>query len=368
MSGANGRLRIGILTGGGDCPGLNAVIRAVAKTLLLEADAEIVGIIDGFAGLIEKRVRDLNFNAVSNILTQGGTILGSSNTANPFQVPNVENGKLSMADRSEEVVAYARDELKLDGIVGIGGDGTMSICGGLVEKGLPMVGVPKTIDNDLMHTDITFGFDTAVTTASEAIDKIHTTAQSHHRVMVVEVMGRYAGWIALHAGVASGSDIILIPEVPYSYDAIWELIDFRRKKNRLFTIVCIAEGAKPLGGQMTVASVVKDSPDPIRLGGAGNVLAKELHERFGIEGRACILGHVQRGGTPTPFDRNLATLFGHQAACLVKEGNWGRMATFSEGKVDSVEIEKVANRTKTVHPDDQLLLAAKAVGTAFGET
>jgi 6-phosphofructokinase 1 len=367
MSGANGCLRVGILTGGGDCPGLNAVIRAVAKTLLLEAKAEIIGVHDGFAGLIEQRVCELNFDAVSNILTRGGTILGSSNTANPFQVPTVEHGKLSKKDCSERTVAYARNELRLDGIVAIGGDGTMSICGGLIEKGLPVVGVPKTIDNDLLHTDITFGFDTAVTTASEAIDKIHTTAQSHHRVMIVEVMGRYAGWIALHAGASTGTDVILIPEIPYSYDAIWDLIEFRRRKGRSFTIICIAEGAKPLGGQMTVASVVSDSPDPIRLGGAGTVLARELHERFGIECRATILGHVQRGGTPTPFDRNLATLFGHQAACLVKEGRWGRMATFAKGRIDSVEIEKVANKTKTVSLEDRLLVAARAVGVHFGQ-
>jgi 6-phosphofructokinase 1 len=367
MSGKNGSPRIGILTGGGDCPGLNAVIRAVAKTLMIENEAQIVGIQDGFAGLIEHRVRDLDFDAVSNILTRGGTILGSSNKANPFEVPHVEGGKLSKADKSEETVAYALNDLKLDGVVAIGGDGTMSVCGGLIEKGLPVVGVPKTIDNDLMHTDVTFGFDTAVTTAAEAIDKIHTTAQSHHRVMIIEVMGRYAGWIALHAGVAAGADVILIPEIPYSYDAVFDLIEFRRNHNRLFTIICIAEGAKPLGGQMTVAKVISDSPDPIRLGGAGNVLADELHKRYGIECRATILGHVQRGGTPTPFDRNLATLFGHQAACLVRENKWGHMAAWQKGTIGSVEIEKVANKTKNVRPDDRLLLAAKSVGTHFGE-
>ncbi|MGI9174172.1 MAG: 6-phosphofructokinase [Rhodothermales bacterium] len=355
-------LRVGVLTGGGDCPGLNAVIRAVTKSLILQHNAEVFGFEDGFLGLIERRMRPLDYSDVSGILTHGGTILGTSNKANPFAYH-----RRGGADVSADIASYCRRTLNLDAIVVIGGDGTMSIAHGLEAHGLNLVGVPKTIDNDLMHTDRTFGFDSAVTIATEAVDRLHTTAQSHHRVMILETMGRYAGWIALYASVAGGADVILVPEFPYDVDEVARVCRERESGGQRFTIIVIAEGARPRGGTMEVAQLVEDSPDPVRLGGIGEVLETELKERIRSEIRTTILGHVQRGGTPTPYDRNLGTLFGSYAAAMVADGHFGRMVALQGNRLTSVALADVAGKTRTVPSDAPMIAAALAVGTSFGD-
>ncbi len=353
-------LRVGILTGGGDCPGLNAVIRAVTKSLITRCQADVIGFEDGFLGLIECRSRRLHFADVSGILTAGGTILGTSNKANPFSFYK-EDG----ADVSDRVAQYVED-LGLSAIVAIGGDGTMSIAHGLQEKGVNLVGVPKTIDNDLVGTSRTFGFDTAVMIATEALDRLHSTAQSHHRVIVLETMGRYAGWIALYSGVASGADIILIPEFEYDVEEVARICRRRQHGGQKFTIIVVAEGAKPKGGELAVQQLIADSPDPIRLGGACNVLASQLQPLVESEIRTTILGHVQRGGTPTAYDRTLATAFGSYAAAMVEDGTFGRMVALYENRLRSVPFIEVANKTRTIRPDSPMVAAAIAVGTSFG--
>ncbi|QXD14509.1 ATP-dependent 6-phosphofructokinase [Rhodocaloribacter litoris] len=353
-------LRVGVLTGGGDCPGLNAVIRAVTKSLILEHNAEVLGFEDGFLGLIERRMRPLSYGDVSGILTRGGTILGTHNKANPFSYY-----KRGGADVSAQVLKYA-ETLGLDALVAIGGDGTMSIAHRLQQMGLNVVGVPKTIDNDLVGTDRTFGFDTAVSIVVEAIDRLHTTAQSHQRVMIVETMGRYAGWIALYAGVAGGADVILIPEFEYEIDEVVQIIRERESYGRSFTIIVIAEGAKPRGGELVVRDVIEESPDPLRLGGVGRQLELQLRERVKSEVRTTILGHVQRGGTPSAYDRNLATVFGTYAAAMVADGSFGRMAALQENRITSVPLELVAGKTRKVPRDAPMVAAALAVGTSFG--
>ncbi|MCK5001360.1 MAG: ATP-dependent 6-phosphofructokinase [Anaerohalosphaera sp.] len=356
---------IAVLTGGGDCPGLNAVIRAVTKTAINRYGLEVWGIQDGYLGLIEKRLAKLRYDDVSNILTVGGTILGSSNKSNPSAFP-VKHGKgTRLADVTDSCVETLKDN-GIDALVCIGGDGTMASAATFVKKGIPVMGVPKTIDNDVYGTDVTFGFDTAVTTATEAIDKLHTTASSHHRIMVVEVMGRYAGWIALHAGIASGSDVILIPEIPYSLDKICQAVEKRSKKGRRYSIIIAAEGAKPSGGKMTVARTVKDSPDPIRLGGIAEMLVDQIHTTTGLEAREVVLGHIQRGGTPSPYDRVLATGFGNKAIELLMAGTPNHLVVWKDGKLSSVLITKIAGKIKTVKKNSDLVKAAKAVGTSFG--
>jgi 6-phosphofructokinase 1 len=353
-------LRVGILTGGGDCPGLNAVIRAVTKSLITRCRADVIGFEDGFLGLIERRSHPLYFADVSGILTAGGTILGTSNKANPFSFYK-EDG----ADVSDRVAQYVKD-LGLSAIVAIGGDGTMSIAHGLQEKGVNLVGVPKTIDNDLVGTSRTFGFDTAVSIATEALDRLHSTAQSHHRVIVLETMGRYAGWIALYAGVASGSDVILMPEFEYDVEEVARVCRRRQHGGQKFTIIVVAEGAKPKGGELAVQQMIADSPDPIRLGGACDVLAAQLKPLVESEIRTTILGHVQRGGTPTAYDRTLATAFGSYAAAMVEDETFGRMVALYENRLRSVPFVEVANKTRTVRRDSPMVAAALAVGTSFG--
>lgn len=353
-------MKVGILTGGGDCPGLNAVIRAVSKSLMSRCGAEVYGFEDGFQGLIEKRCRPLEYRDVSGILTRGGTILGTSNRANPFN--HLPAGG---ADVSDEVVEYAHS-LGLVGLVAIGGDGTMSIASGLFKKGLNVVGVPKTIDNDLVGTDRTFGFDTAVSIATEALDRLHSTAQAHRRVMICETMGRYAGWIALHAGLASGSDIILIPEIGFDIDEVVEVCRRRDLGGQRYTIVAVAEGAKAVDGGLIVRETDETSPDPIRLGGIGHVLADQIKRRFEGEVRTTVLGHVQRGGTPTAFDRVLASGFGAYAAAMVEANVFGYMVAYRKNRLTHVPLEAVANKTRTVPLDSLVLAAARAVGTSFG--
>ncbi len=360
--------RIGVLTGGGDCPGLNAVIRAVTKSAIFQHGLEVWGVEDGFLGLIRNRMHRLTTNDVSNILTQGGTILGTSNKANPahFAVGRDEQDQPIFDDVTDRVVEHVHDR-KLDALVCIGGDGTMAGTAHLARNGIPCVGVPKTIDNDLMHTEITFGFLTAVSTAAEALDRIHSTASSHHRVMIVELMGRNAGWLTLHAGLASGADVILIPEIPYKLDLVRDVCLRRSHYGKKFTIIAVSEGAKPEGGQQVVHRVVSESPDPIRLGGISAVLRRQLEEGTDLVCRETILGHVQRGGTPVATDRTLATLFGYKAMELLMAGRFNHMVAMQNNKVTSVPVEEVAGKQRTVLPDNPFIAAARAVGTSFGD-
>ncbi|MBI2342719.1 MAG: 6-phosphofructokinase [Deltaproteobacteria bacterium] len=360
--------RIGVLTGGGDCAGLNAVIRAVAKSAILEYGMEVYGIADGFLGLIEDRMHELTANDVSNILTQGGTILGTSNKAVPdrFVTGRDANGDPIVEDVTPRVLEHIAAR-GLEAVIVIGGDGSMSGAARLMQHGVRMIGVPKTIDNDLRHTDLTFGFQTAVEVATEALDRIHTTAASHHRVMLVETMGRNAGWLALHAGIASGADVILIPEIPYHPEAVYRCCQARAEHRKNFTIIAVAEGARPVDGQVVVESIVPESPDPIRLGGVSTVLARQLSEATGLECRSTILGHVQRGGTPCAFDRVLATVFGQHAVQLVVEGRWNQMVALQHGVICHVGIEKVAHHQRQVPRDAPILRAARAVGTCMGD-
>ncbi len=352
-------MHIGILTGGGDCPGLNAVIRAVTLALANECGARVTGIRRGFLGLITREVLPLDTAAVAGILAQGGTILGTHNRADPFHYFGAGG-----ADVSDQAIAYAH-ELGLDGLVAIGGDGTMGIAHRIAAKGLPVVGVPKTIDNDLCHTDRSFGFDSAVAVVAEALDRLETTARSHGRVMIAETMGRYAGWIALEGGLAGAADVILIPERPYSLPAVVERCR-QREAREGYTLICIAEGAREIGAGMTVARTLTDSPDPVRLGGVGAVLMHQLQPLLKSEVRATLLGHVQRGGQPTPFDRVLATRFGWHAAQLVRQGQWGRMVTLEGSAIGSVPLDAVAGRNRPVAPDHPMLATAAGLGVALG--
>lgn len=353
-------MHVALLTGGGDCPGLNAVIRAVTRALINEAGVQVSGIEQGFLGLIEDRIRPLDAHAVRGIVARGGTILGTHNKANPFNYYRAGG-----ADVSDRVLAtLARHGI--DAVVAIGGDGTMAGAHGLSQLGVRFVGVPKTIDNDLMHTDRTFGFDSAVSVVAEAIERLETTASSHRRVMIVETMGRYAGWIALEAGLAGGADVILLPELPYDLGAVAAHCR-AREADPGYTIVCVAEGALPIGGKMTVAATVPDSPDPIRLGGIGNVLREQLQPLIGSEVRTTLLGHVQRGGSPTAFDRVLATRFGHHAARMVLRGEFDRMVVLRGECCDSVPLVDVAGLNRTVPADHPLLAATRALGVSLGQ-
>ncbi|MCK5738536.1 ATP-dependent 6-phosphofructokinase [bacterium] len=359
------RKRIGILTGGGDCPGLNAAIRAVAKTAINKYDMEIIGFLDGFAGVVENLYQELDYRAVSGILTRGGTILGTSNRADPFNFPVFQNGETRYQDLSDQAVQNFK-KLGLSALICIGGDGTMACAHSMAKKGIPVVGVPKTIDNDLWGTDQTFGYDSALTTATEAIDKIHSTAQSHHRVMIVEVMGRYAGWLALGAGIAGGGDIILIPEISYKLDVIIREVKRRNIRGSRFSIIVVGEGAKPDGGDMTVKRVVDGSPDPIRLGGIGHVLGDQIQQATAIETRVTVLGHLLRGGIPTAVDRLLATRFGVAAAHLAAAEKYDNLVVLKGQTISHIPIEDAAGKTRTVPEDHPLLKDARSVGTCLG--
>ena len=358
--------RIGVLTGGGDCPGLNAVLRAVVKTAVNDYGVEVMGVEDGYDGLVCNRIRPLGYDDVSGILSVGGTILGSSNRANPFKYFDPDSGGKEPRDRSDEAVANA-SRAGIELLVCIGGDGTLSIAQGLAGKGLPVVGVPKTIDNDVCETDVTFGFDTAVQIVGDALDRLHTTAQSHHRVMVIETMGRYVGWLALAGGLAGGGDVILIPEIPYTLENVYGIFRQRRARGRRFTIVVVSEGVKTPGGDLVVRERVEQSHDPVRLGGVAPWLAKTIEDATGIESRSVVLGHLQRGGTPTARDRVLATLYGREAMAAAARGESGVMVALRGEAVVTVSLSKVANRQRAVTPDAPLVLAARSVGTSFGD-
>jgi phosphofructokinase-like protein len=357
--------RIGILTGGGDCPGLNAVIRSIAKPAMSHFNSAVIGILDGFEGLVEGRHRELTPIDVLGIINQGGTILGTSNKGDPFHFPMGERGNVRIVDASDQVLATYRN-LLLDVLIAIGGDGTQTIAHKLSGMGVNIIGVPKTIDNDIAATDITFGHDSARAVATEAIDRLQTTASAHHRVMVVETMGRYAGWIALGAGVAGGADIILIPEIPFSWDSVFEAV-LKRSKGAKFSIVCVAEGAKPKGGDISVKELDKKRTDPVRLGGIGETISKRIEEETGLETRTTVLGHVQRGGSPTPYDRILATRFGSVALQAASRGEFEVMVSLRQNEVVTVPLKDAVGKQRLVPPDSQLVFAARAVGTCLGD-
>jgi ATP-dependent phosphofructokinase / diphosphate-dependent phosphofructokinase len=365
MAKKNSIRRIGILTGGGDCPGLNAVIRGVTKPAE-DYGMSVYGIIDGFEGLVEGKAKELNNSDVSGILSRGGTILGSSNKGDPFHWPVEVNGKIEILDKSESALKNYKS-WGLDALIAIGGDGTMHICNKLSKMGMNIVGVPKTIDNDLEATDVTFGHDSAVYVVSMALDRLHTTASSHHRVIVVEVMGRYAGWIALNGGLSGGADIILIPEIPFSWDKVAEKIHERELMGKRFSLVCVAEGAKPLGGEIVTRGSDIKRTDPVQLGGIGKVVADKIEELTGKETRVTILGHLQRGGSPTPYDRILATKFGAFAIDLVANKKFGRMVALKGNEIKNVRIEDAISKQKLVQPDDQAVFVAKSLGISFGD-
>jgi 6-phosphofructokinase 1 len=367
MTTKNSIRRIGVLTGGGDCPGLNAVIRAVVKTAIKTYQLSVIGFENGFGGLIQNKARELTERDVVGILPRGGTILGTTNRDNPFQFPVVINGETVFRDVSDRIVENIAIH-SIDALIIIGGDGSLSIGHELYEhKGLPVVGVPKTIDNDLSATDQTFGFDTALVTATEALDKLHTTAESHHRVMVMEVMGRYAGWIALQSGIAGGADVILIPEIPYTMDNVAKKIASRQEKGKKFSIVVVAEGAKPAGGELVVNRMVEGSFEPIRLGGVGNVVSYQIEEMTGIESRSTILGHLQRGGSPTAFDRILSTRYGAGAVQAVMEGKFGEMVCLRTPNIETVSLSKAVGEQRLVPADGDMVRAAKQIGLSFGD-
>lgn len=358
--------RIAILTGGGDCPGINAVIRAVAKRAIYEKDMEVIGIEDGYHGTINHRYRKLRYDDVSGILTLGGTILGTSKTANPYRYAIKKGKRIEFQDLSKRAIQNIK-QLDLTCLVCIGGDGTLGIAYRFFKDGIPIIGVPKTIDNDLRGTDITFGFDSAVWIATEAIDRLHTTAQSHHRIMIIEVMGHRAGWIALHSGVAGGGDIILIPEIPYDIYIVAEKVKERNRKGKRFSIVVIAEGAKPRGGDIVIQRIAKESSDPIRLGGIGFVLGDQIEKITGLETRTVVIGHLQRGGSPTPFDRILATRLGTKAVEMIVNKEYGSMVGVKGNSLVSIPLKEVAKGPKIVPLNHPMIKAARSIGTCFGD-
>ena len=343
-------MRLGVLTGGGDCPGLNAAIRAIVRKGIDTHGHAIIGFRDGWRGPLENLFEELTIESTRGILPRGGTILGTSRT-NPLK-----------HDDGPARVRETMQSLHLDGLIAIGGEDTLGAAAALhAEHGVNVVGVPKTIDNDLGATDATFGFDTALQVATEAIDRLHTTAESHHRVMVVEVMGRNAGWIALHAGLAGGADVILTPERPFDIDEVCALIRRRHARGRFFSIVVAAEGALPVEGTMETVEAGEDEFGHVRLGGIGQQLEREIERRTGFETRAVVLGHIQRGGTPTAYDRVLATRFGVAAIDAAHDRNWGTMPALRGSRIELVPLAEAVRELKTV-PADELDVATPFLG------
>ena len=364
---ANGVKKIALLTGGGDCPGLNAVLRAVTRTAILKYGYEVIGYKFGYRGLYNNEYITMDLNTVSGILHKGGTILYSSNKDNLFDYLVEEDGKMVKRDMSDVAVENLKKE-GVDVLVVIGGDGTLTSARDFARKGIKVIGVPKTIDNDLASTDVTFGFNSALDVATEALDRLHTTAESHHRVMLLEVMGRNAGWIALESGIAGSADVILIPEIPYDINKIAAKLKQRRDSGKLFSIVCVAEGAKPKGGDVVVQKIVEDSPDPIRLGGIANKIAYDLEKLVdGHEIRSTVLGHLQRGGNTSTYDRILSTRYGVAAADLIAEEKFGNMVCLKGANISYDSLENVIGHTKEVEPDNELIKAARSIGISFGD-
>jgi phosphofructokinase-like protein len=353
---------IGIANGGGDCPGLNAVIRGAVRSAILGHGWKVIGINDGFDGLIwTDRTMPLTVESIAGILPRGGTILGTTNRGNPFRYVVDEGGQKVTHDYSLVCLENAR-KLGMDAIIAIGGDGTLTIARDLGRLGIPIVGVPKTIDNDLSATEVTFGFDTALHVATDAIDRLHTTAESHGRVMVIEVMGRDAGWIALHSGIAGGADVILIPEIPFTIDTVCERLRERAATGKKFSLVVVAEGVKlppldPTG---------KPFPAP-RPGQVGIMIGDAIHMLLKQDVRITVLGHIQRGGSPSPFDRILATRFGVEAVELVARGEFGRMVCLRAGEIESVTLDEAVGENRQVDPNGSMVRTARAVGITFGD-
>jgi len=348
---------IGIGTGGGDAPGLNAVIRAATKAAIIKYGWKVIGVPDGFDGLIwPEKAFELTLKEVSGILPRGGTILGTTNRGDPFHYTTVENGKEVSRDISQQIIANAA-KLGIDAIITIGGDGSQKIGYELFKKGMKIVGVPKTIDNDLSATQVTFGFDTALHTVTDALDKIHTTAESHHRVMVVEVMGRDCGWIAIEAGIAGGAHVILIPEIPFTIEHVCRYIAEREKRRKYFTIIVVAEGVK----------LPPELKENRRHGSIGALIGDAIGRGSGKEVRISVLGHIQRGGTPTPFDRILATRFGVAAVDLIAAGGFGMMVALHGESIVSVDVAHAIGHLKSVDPQGELVRAARAIGIGFGD-
>jgi ATP-dependent phosphofructokinase / diphosphate-dependent phosphofructokinase len=348
---------IGIATGGGDAPGLNAVIRAATKAAIIKYGWKVIGIPDGFDGLIwPEKSFELTLKEVSGILPRGGTILGTTNRGDPFHYRTVENSKEVSRDISSQVIANAA-KLGIDAIISIGGDGSQKIGYELFQKGMKIVGVPKTIDNDLSATQVTFGFDTALHTVTDAIDKIHTTAASHHRVMVVEVMGRDCGWIALEAGIAGGAHVILIPEIPFTIEHVCRYIAEREKIGKHFTIVVVAEGVK----------LPPEMKENRRASSIGNLIGNAIAHGSKKEVRISVLGHIQRGGSPSPFDRILATRFGVAAVDLIAAGGFGMMVALHGDSIISVDVAHAIGHLKSVDPQGEMVRAARAIGIGFGD-
>lgn len=368
--------KIAIMTGGGDCPGLNPVIRAVVKTAILEYGLEVVGIRHGYHGLYHGDFINLSLDEVEEIIIRGGTILYSSNKDNLFQYPvknckgelvRDENGKIIYEDVSDVAVDHLKDN-NIDALFILGGDGTLTSARDFSRKGVNVIAIPKTIDNDLANTDYTFGFDTAIGIATDGLDRVRTTGMSHHRIMVVEIMGRGAGWMTLHAGIAGAADVILIPEISYDINKVAESIKINMAKGKQFSIVAISEGAKSLDNKQVVLKIIEDSPDCIRLGGVGAIVADQLEKLTGSEARATTLGHIQRGGTPTAHDRVLSSRYGYAAVQLCMKGGFGRMVALQGDKIVDVSLEDViGQKTKNVEPNGELVLMAKAMGVCFGD-
>ncbi len=358
--------KIALCTGGGDCPGLNSAIRAVVQTAILEYGIQVVGIPDGFKGMLENKFVPLDLINTTGIFSKGGTILGSSNVDTPFRVPIMVDGKRAYEDQSDDVVRNLKAE-NIDALIVIGGDGTQSMAHGLAKKGVPVIGIPKTIDNDLNGTEFTIGFFTAVATAVDALDKLHTTAESHHRIMVVEVMGRNAGWIGLFAGLGGDADVILIPEIDYDLKKVATFLKDLYHTRKRYSIVVVAEGAKPIGGSVTISKIIKDSPEAIRLGGISHQVASELEALTGHEARAIVLGHLLRGGPPEGFDRILASRFGVAAVKAAVDGNFDSMVAYRNDNVELVPLETGAGKNRYISTDSQFLLAARKRGINFGD-
>jgi len=363
--GDNMTTRIGILTGGGDCPGLNAVIRGVVKSAVGRG-WEVIGVEDGFDGFLHpEKCRPLGLDEVRGILPRGGTILGTSNRGNPFAFPIMREGKVELVDVSEEVRSRI-EQLGLTALVVVGGDGSLKIAQEMMRRGVPIVGVPKTIDNDLSETDVTFGYNTALETATDALDKLHSTAESHHRVMVLEVMGRYAGWIALESGIAGGADVILIPEIPYDIEKISGAIVARCKRGRRFSVVVVAEGAYPKGGNRVVKEAAGGKSVVERLGGVGEALSRELGGVLEMDIRVTVLGHLQRGGTPSTFDRCIGSRFGVKAVELIESGSFGQMVCLKGRHITSVPIEDAVRTLNLIDPAGEMVRHAEALGIMLG--
>lgn len=359
--------KIGVLTGGGDCPGLNVVIRAVTRTAILKYGYEVVGYKYGYKGLYNNETVPLNLDTVSGILHKGGTILFSSNKDNLFDYAVEEEGKTVKKDVSDVAVQNMKKD-GIDVLVVIGGDGTLTSARDFARKGVKVIGIPKTIDNDLGATDVTFGFNSALDVATEALDRLHTTAESHQRIMILEVMGRNAGWIALESGIAGSADVILIPEIPYDVNKVAKQIRERSKNGKKFSVIVVAEGAMPKGGDVVVSKIVSDSPDPVRLGGIGAKLADDLeHMVDGHEIRNTVLGHLQRGGNTITYDRILSTRYGVAAVEFIAEGRFGNMVCLKGDTITYEHLENVIGEVKNVDPHGTLVKVARSIGIGFGD-